>query len=244
MAMSGSIPSIFGTFFAWAKNVQLSRKLQWDIQEGLRERLNSQAIDLLQPIQRQFHIALAELRGSQSWETNVTAGLTNAKATEVNHSVRLAGIDELQSQSQTLFNEITNRKRIPRAVLTFTAVGGLLMFWALLSGPIFSVYRQYLNASLNTFSDIANHSVEEFPHPSPSLLLTSVILSFLPMLIYAMVVMTLLLRRSKILHISKLIYSEQRKLVEKLQDDGVLRLEFQDASLQHAHFLLGLDRST
>jgi hypothetical protein len=242
MAMSGSIPSIFGTFFAWAKNVQLSRKLQWDIQEGLRERLNSQAIDLLQPIQRQFHVALAELRGSQSWETGSLTGFSGSQSAEVNHSVRLAGIDELQLQSQALFNEVTDRKKLPRGVLALTALAGVTMFWILLSGPIFSVYRQYLNASLNTFFDVASHSVDEFPHPSPSLLLTSVILSFLPMLIYAMIVMTFLLRRSKILQISKLIQADQRRLVDRLQDEHVLRLDFQDASLQHAHFLLALDR--
>ncbi len=242
MAMSGSIPSIFGTFFAWAKNVQLSRKLQWDIQEGLRERLNSQAVDLLQPIQRQFHVALADLRGVQSWETGVLSDVSGTQSAESNHSVRLAGIDELQLQSQSLFNEVTDRKKMSRGVLALTAVIGVVVFWAMLSGPIFSVYRQYFNASLNTFFDIATHSVDEFPHPSPSLLFTSVVLSFLPMLIYAMFVMTFLLRRSKILQISRLIQSDQRRLVDRLQDERVLRLEFQDVSLEHAHFLLTLDR--
>jgi hypothetical protein len=244
MAMTGSIPSIFGTFFAWAKNVQQSRKIQWDIQEGLRERLNSQAIDLLHPIQRQFHIALAELRGSQPWETNFSQGLPRVQSDPAHAPVRLAGIDELQSQSQIQFDEITSRKKVPRFALTLTATVGVFLFWALLSAPIFSVYRQYLTASVNTFSDIGHHTVDEFPHPSPSLLLTSVILSFVPMLIYAMIVMTMLLRRSKVRTISALIQSEHRRLVEKLQDDETLRLDFQDPSLQHAHFLLGLDRST
>jgi len=248
MAMTGSIPSLFGTFFAWAKNVQQSRKVHWDMQEGLRERLNSQAIDQLQPIQRRFHFALTQLRGADDPSFNVTPN-AGAGSTE---TVRLAGIDELQSRSQALFTELTLQWRTPRWLTATLGAIGITLFWTLLSGPIFSVYRQYLSASIHVFSSIGEFriepativSVEEFPHPSPSLLMTSVLLSFLPMLLYAMIVLTLLLRRTKIVRVARIIQAQQHSLVEKLQDEGIVRLEFQDTSLQYAHFLLGLDRST
>jgi len=253
MAMTGSIPSLFGTFFAWAKNIQQSRKMHWDMQEGLRERLNSQAIDQLQPIQRQFHFALSQLQRSEEWAKTITPDSVSGPEKANPQSVRLAGIDELQSRSQGLFNDLTLQARTSRWTLASLGLLGILVFWSLLSGPIFSVYRQYLNASFNVLSNISKPlgsetttipSVEEFPHPSPSLLMTSVILSFLPMLVYAMIVLTFLLRRSKIVRVAKIVKVRQHALVEQLQDEGIVRLEFQDLSLQHAHFLLGLDRST
>ena len=80
--------------------------------------------------------------------------------------------------------------------------------------------------------------MDQFPHPSPALLFTSVILSLIPMLIYAMVVMSWSQRRSKINRIADATYAEEIKLVEELKKSGVIALHYDDPLLEHAEFLI------
>jgi hypothetical protein len=80
--------------------------------------------------------------------------------------------------------------------------------------------------------------VETFPHPSPALLMTSVLLSLIPMLIYAMVIFSWSQRGSKIKRIAETTYSEELQMVDKLKTNGVIALHYDDALLEHAEFLL------
>ena len=106
-----------------------------------------------------------------------------------------------------------------------------------MAGPIVSIYRQYLTASYEALSDAAS-SVEKFPHPSPALLMTSVLLSLIPMLIYAMVILSWSQRRSKINQIAESTYTEEVKLVDELKRNGVIALHYDDPLLEHAEFLI------
>ena len=231
LAMTGSIPSVFGTFVAWARNVQQSRKIDWEMQQGLRERLNGQVQDQLTPIQNQFHRALVNLRGSES----------QANESSHAHPVRLSGIDELQSRSRKLFEQLLQQYRMSRWILFVIALVGMLIFWSLMSGPIVSIYRQFVAAS---FSALTNDTdfVDTFHDPSLQLLMTSVILSYIPMFLYAMIVMALFLRRSKIERLANGLQSEHHSLVDDLQQNGILSLEYEDPLLEQAQFLLSLDR--
>ncbi|MDZ4849663.1 MAG: hypothetical protein SGI77_10230 [Pirellulaceae bacterium] len=231
LAMTGSIPSIFGTFVAWARNVQQSRKIDWEMQQGLRDRLNGQVHDQLAPIQSQFHRALAKLRGDDTAE--------NTRA--VSQVVRLAGVDELQSRSRYHFERVLDQHRPSRFVLLLLATFGTLGFWGLMAGPILSIYRQFFAASWGALLDNSDF-IGTFEHPSVSKLLALVVLSYIPMLLYAMIALTVLLRRSKIDLLAKTVQAEQSSLVNDLQRDGILRLEYEDSLLEQAQFLIALDR--
>ena len=231
LAMTGSIPSIFGTFVAWARNVQQTRKIEWEMQQGLRERLSGQIQDQLSPIQHQFHRALAQLRGDEP--ASQTPSLPNA--------VRLSGVDELQSRSRMLFEQLLLQHRPARWMLWVVSLIGMIIFWSLLAGPIVSIYRQYVMASYNALS--TNKSfVGLFDLPSLSMMVTSVVLSFIPMLLYAMISMTALLRRSKIERLARGLQAEHHVLVDELEQNGILRLEYEDPLLEQAQYLLSLDR--
>ncbi len=227
LSLSGSVPSIFGTFAAWARNMQQSRKITWEMHEGIRDQLNRQIQDRLEPMQSQFHRAVARIRGSESDSKALTSSL----------QIRLSGVEELQSQARRVFEWAVDRNQMPWMVLQFYALVGSAIFWTLISGPIVSIYRQYLGASYNTLLGPEAH-MEQFPHPSPALLFTSVFLSLIPMLIYAMVVMSWCQRRSKIHRIAEATYSEEMKLVEELKKTGVIALHYDDPLLEHAEFLI------
>lgn len=227
LSLSGSVPSIFGTFAAWARNVQQSRKINWEMHEGIREQLNRQIQDRLEPMQSQFHRAVARIRGSEQESKSLSTSL----------QIRLSGVEELQSQARRVFEWTVDRNQMPWAVLQLFALIGSLIFWVLISGPIVSIYRQYLGASYDTLLG-PNSRMDQFPHPSPALLFTSVILSLIPMLIYAMVVMSWSQRRSKINRIADATYAEEIKLVEELKKSGVIALHYDDPLLEHAEFLI------
>ena len=68
--------------------------------------------------------------------------------------------------------------------------------------------------------------------------MTSVLLSLIPMLIYAMVVLSWSQRRSKINHIAEVTYAGEMKLVDELKRNGVIVLHYDDPLLEHAEFLI------
>jgi hypothetical protein len=119
---------------------------------------------------------------------------------------------------------------------------GTVLFWGMISGPIVATYRQYLAASYEALSD-RTAPVHDFPHPSPSLYFSSVLLSLIPVLLAAMIFMTFAVRRRKIDRITREIQTRHHALVESLRSQGVLRMQFEDRFLEHAEFLLHLDQS-
>ncbi len=227
LSLSGSVPSIFGTFAAWARNVQQSRKINWEMHEGIRDLLNRQIQDRLEPVQAQFHRAVTRMRGSDQ----------ENKSTSVSPQIRLSGVEELQSRARSTFEWSVDKHQMPWMTLQFFALIGTVIFWLLMAGPIVSIYRQYLGASYETLSG-AQSSVEHFPHPSPALLFTSVLLSLIPMLIYAMIVLSWSQRRTKIHRIADSTYAEEVKLVDELKLSGVISLHYDDPLLEHAEFLI------
>ena len=74
-------------------------------------------------------------------------------------------------------------------------------------------------------------------------MLTSLVLSALPLAIYCMAVLTATLSRRKILRIAKGIIREHEHAIAELKRSDVIRLEFEDQLLQQAEFLLNLRRS-
>ena len=227
LSLSGSVPSIFGTFAAWARNIQQSRKINWEMHEGIRDRLNRQIQDRLEPVQSQFHRTVTRMHGSGQ----------ETKTTSASPQIRLSGVEELQSRARIAFEWSVDRHQMPWVTLQFFALTGTIIFWVLMAGPIVSIYRQYLSACYETLSGAVS-SVEQFPHPSPALLLTSVLLSLIPLLIYAMVVLSWSQRRSKINQIADITYTEEVKLVEELKRSGVIALHYDDPLLEHAEFLI------
>jgi len=227
LSLSGSVPSIFGTFAAWARNVQQSRKINWEMHEGIRDRLNRQIQDRLEPLQSQFHRAVTRMRGSDH----------ETKAISTSPQIRLSGVEELQSRARSVFEWSVDRHQMSWLSLQLFALVGTAIFWLLMAGPIVAIYREFLGASYDTLSGLQS-SVDKFPHPSPALLFTSVLLSLIPLLIYAMVVLSWTQRRSKINRVADSTYGEEVKLVDELKRNGVIALHYDDPLLEHAEFLI------
>jgi hypothetical protein len=231
LSMTGSIPSIFGTFAAWAKNWGQSREAQHEMQHGIREQLHRQIQDRLEPAQQHFYRAVARIQGGNNEFTEPPKELM----------VRLSGIDELQVRARETFDLIFEQQRAPKWIVQGLGFLATLIFWGLFAGPIMAIYRDYLVASYHAWMDSSSTS-KNFPHPTFSMLTTAAILSALPVLILAMLVMTWFQRASRLNRISDAIYSAELKQVEDLKRSGVIQLHYDDPLLRAAEFLVNLDR--
>ena len=233
LSMTGSIPSIFGTFAAWAKNIASSREANQGLQEGIRDQLNRQIQDRLQPAQQQFYRTIDRIRGDHREGRSVDGELR----------VRLGGVDELQLQAREVFDFTLEKNRASRVALLVLAGLGTLVFWGLMAGPIISIYRQYFYASYHAWTD-ASVVVESFPHPSPGMLFTSTVISLVPVLVFAMLVMSWYQRAARLNGLAENIYAAELSKVEELKRLGVIQLHYEDPVLAAAEFLVNLENKT
>ncbi|MCA9193349.1 MAG: hypothetical protein KDB03_16370 [Planctomycetales bacterium] len=231
LAMTGSVPSLFGALSSWARNARQSKEFSLEMQNGIRNRSQKIVEERLQPLVRQFQQAVMKLRPREQ-------RLTIEQKSEL---MMLSGIEELQLQSQEIFDRTLDEHASRRWLAQFWGLGGVLVFWMFMAGPIVLLYREYFHASLGVFTGADEH-LEDFPHPTPGLFLTSLILSLLPLLIYCMLVLTLSLPKRKISRVAKQILNEHEQAIAELKSSAVIRLVFDDSLLAQAEYLLNLDR--
>lgn len=232
LALAGSVPSLFGALASWARNARQSQEFAIEIQDGIRERTRRQVEDRLKPLCEQFHRAVQRLhpRTSKMIETAPSS------------SMNLSGIDELQNHSREIFDHAIERHATRGWLVQGLGLLGAGVFWLFFAGPIVSIYRQYIVASFRALTDASVRAVD-FPHPTASLLITSAVLSLLPLLIYCMLVLTIMLSRRKVRRVVAEIQADHKRVITTLKENGVIHLEFEDRMLQQAEFLLNLDRT-
>ncbi len=234
LALAGSVPSLFGTLASWAKNIRQSQEFSLEMQDGIRQRTQRQVEERLKPLCDQFHRAVMKLRPKEE--------RSSALESTVSRGMSLSGIDELQNRSQQIFDAALASNATAGLWVQFFACLGTVLFWSFMGGPIVLIYREYIFASLHVLTG-SETQLENFPHPSPSLLLTSVVLSLVPLAIYCMVVLTLALNRRKVARIATQIVDQHEQAILELKKHDVIRLEFEDELLQQAEFLLNLRRT-
>jgi hypothetical protein len=233
LAMAGSVPSLFGALSAWNRNSRQNREIASELRDGIRLRTQQQVEEQLQPLCDRFHRELVKLHPRHQ------RMLDDPDAP----SVRLSGMEEMQSRSQRIFDSFIDEHATPSWLVHALAMLGTLLFWSFMAGPIVLIYREYLRGSYSVFSGQAEFHFEDFPHPSPSLILTSLVLSLLPLLIYCMFVLTFALSRKKVGRVAQQIMAGHEQAMNELQEQQVIRLEFQDPLLKQAEILLQVGRA-
>jgi hypothetical protein len=229
LSMTGSLPSIFGTFMTWAKNLSTSRQAHQELQEGIKEYLTKQIQDRLLPAQQEFYRAIDRIGGSNRDAHRIDSGLR----------IRMSGIDALQDQARGVFDETLSKYRIPRWLLQMLGLVASVIFWGLMAGPILAIYRQYFLATMHAWSE-GTKDLSEFPSPKATMMLTAFGISTFPVLIIAMLVMSWFQRAKRLDAIAEEIYSAELQKVESLKRDGTIKLYYEDPLLQSAEYLTSL----
>ncbi len=232
LAMTGSVPSLFGALASWARNVRQSREVSAEIQQGIKKRTQEQVEERLQPLCHHFHRTVMKLRPRDERTTSdqSTAGM------------KLSGIEELQSRSQEIFESAVHRNATRYWITQLFAFVGVAVFWIFMTGPIVLVYKEYFLASISVLTG-GDASLESFPHPTAGLVFTSLLLSSLPLVIYCMVVLTLSLSNRKVRMVARQIVADHNQTIAQLKSDNVIRLDFDDPLLAQAEYLLNLQSS-
>ncbi|MCM2374019.1 hypothetical protein [Aporhodopirellula aestuarii] len=259
LSFSGSIPSLVGAVYTSVQNIRGGHETALDLRNGLRQRASTAVSERLGPMAARFR---RELRGLN--RTN--ASFSNPADDDDSPIATLAGIDALQEGSQAAFDETIENDSVSGTFAVVTGLIGTAIFWALMAGPLVALYRGYLDASFFAIGDVvgvyephapepaplgsespalthSNDRLERFPHPSAAMLLTSVLLSLLPMAIFAMIVLSICQGRRRIDNIARSLRHQHDTMIERLQRDGVLRLRWSDPLLADAEFLLSIGRS-
>ena len=231
LTLAGSVPSLFGALASWARNVRQSQEFAFEVQDGIRERMRRQVEERLKPLCDQFHRAV--------WRLHARDAASEPPA--ATSSMTLSGIEELQLRSREIFEQAIAQHAVRNWLVQLLGLAGAVLFWSFMAGPIVAIYHQYFSASYASLVAGDVHP-DGFPHPQPSLIITSVILSVLPLVIYAMVVLTLTLSPRKVRRVSAEIQSSHAAAIKELRDNRIIQLEFEDRLLQQAEYLLNLAR--
>ena len=232
LALAGSIPSLFGALTSWVQNVRSSREFSSQFQEGIRQRTQQQVEERLYPLCDRFHRAVMRLRPRELQEQRTDDSLQR---------VKLLGIDQLQSRSQTIFEDCLERNAVSRWLIQLLGLLGVALFWILMAGPIVTLYRDYLQATWAVWQGNTEVHIDQFPHPTYGLFFTSLLLSLLPLLIYSMFVLTWTLGQRRIKRIASQVVQAHDQAIRDLQKSQVIRLQFGDHLLEQAQFLLNLN---
>ncbi len=237
LSLAGSLPSLISAAYTGVRNLSESVAHSSDVRDGIRKRSSAAVADRLGPLVARFRAEIHRLSGRE----NPVATNDPFDGQEQRHVqsqlAYLAGIDALQERSQQIVDSTIERESPSRATATCCAVFGTLLFWLLMAGPIVALYRSYIKASASSLKDFAG-SLEYFPRPDFSMVLTSVVLSALPLAIFSMLVLSFIQGRRRIDRIEQAIRDEHRSAILELQQQRVLRLEWDDPLLADAEFLL------
>lgn len=229
LALSGSLPSLIGVTWTSVRNWQQNLD-QAQAANSVRQRCNSLINDQIAPLVNRFRRELQRLKNAPVGEPNGDNGNELAGA-------QMLGIDSLQSEAQRIFEQQTIAAAPSGLTMQMLGFLGTLLFWALLAGPIVALYHAYFGASFETIGQGANN-LDHFPHPHPAMILTSLLLSLLPTSIMAMLELTWIQSRGRQERAASQIDQGIKGAIERMQVEGVLRLEFHDPLLDDARCLL------
>jgi hypothetical protein len=232
LSLSGSLPSLVSAAWTSAKNLTADREAGEEIRDGLRRRSAAAVADRLGPLAVNFRHELSVLRHDRQ---EVPHSITDRDVT--GEVASLAGIDTLQERSEQIFEEEVNRISISSTTAMICGVIGTAIFWTLMSGPVIALYRGYFDASFLAIRDLAG-DLDRFPKPDFAMLLTSLILSILPTALFAMAVMAWAQGRRRVETAEETIRQRHRETIVQLQNQGVLRLHWDEPLLADAEFLL------
>jgi len=231
IAMAGSIPSLALVFFTVARNVRDLRRMRAEAHDGLERRVLATLRERIQPATTEFW------RAVQAMANKANPATAPAGATTPN--VRLSGLAELQQASAQWFDEAIAESKAQASVLRLFAFAGTAVFWACMAGPLVSLYRHFFNAARGAFDSTAS-TWTAFPVPSGSMLLTSLLLSLLPMLIVGLLCVTWAVTARRTERCATHIRERHESEIKSRREDGRLRLEIDDAAMEAARFLISL----
>lgn len=230
LALSGSLPSLIGAAWTSVRRWQ-EENVQHDARmHSLQDYCQTLIREKIFPIVEHFHRELGNYRGDSPSVPERRDALDPT-------SIRLVGLENLQISAQDAFEKKVVDSAPRYWTLQGIAITASGVFWGLLFAPILALYSTYFSASYETLVEKTTN-LDAFPHPTAGMLFTSVLLSLLPTAIIAMLFLTWAQRRSHQELTAQEVETNIAQTIDRLQREGVLRLEFHDSMLEDARCLI------
>ncbi|WP_404309288.1 hypothetical protein [Neorhodopirellula lusitana] len=269
LSFSGSIPSLVGAVYTGVQNIRGQHETGHDLRNGLRQRASAAVTDRLGPMANRFRSELNQLRRGQVGLDDGRADLDDAPPATLSGVDALqeqsqSAFDEaIQKGSVSgLFAMLSG---LIGTVIFWCLMAGPLvaLYQSYLGASVETLFELFANQDTTTSTGLdpatislaaqgstaTDHgpqivsSLDRFPRPHASMLLTGLLLSLLPTSIFAMVVLSICQGRHRIDRIERHLRDRHDAIIADLQSSGVLRLRWSDPLLADAEFLLSIGRT-
>lgn len=240
LSLSGSLPSLVSTIWTSTRSLASQRDADSELQDGLRRRSTAAVTDRLGPLANQFRSELALLRRESTTTSGDQRDYVTSHSPE-HHVASLAGLDTLQERSHACFESSIADNAISKKPAVLMAIGCTVVFWAFMAGPFVALYSDYLHASYASLvggGESTLPPIEQFPKPEFAMIATALFLSFAPTAVLAMFCLSFAQSNSRTRRTLDVIRKGHDDAIAELQDENVLRLQWEDALLTDAEFLV------
>lgn len=231
-SLAGSAPSLVLTFFQAARNVRDLAKSSRQLLDGLNQRIERLLQDEFRPAIRTFHAAVAASLPAAE-ERLASADSTDGEV------VRVIGLDGVEAESRRIFLAAVQSERARSTTVRSLALLATGIFAFLAAGPLVALYRAYCGAHFQAFG-AQNAPLADFPTPSAAMLLSSFVLSVLPVFVLALIAMAWSCRPSRVERAMEAVRDQHRQSIRERFATGALRIELTDSHLDAARRLLAL----
>ena len=191
MAMAGSLPSLAGVLFQSNKNLKDTRQQKAG---ALREFEQYLATDLKAEIESRDEGFITLLKG---------AGIHADASWHYDH-LEVAGKGaELEVKAEQVISDTVSGAFTRLRGLNALGILITLLWICLMAGPIVALYGHYLGASMQAFLSTEPVSWQQFPAPSFSMIHATFLITSLPILLLAGVLLSIYTRRSKLMAMAR-----------------------------------------
>jgi hypothetical protein len=254
LSLIGSLPSLVLTALQAARNTRDFTVASRQLLAGLSERVERLLRDEFRGAIRQFRVAVSaslpvDLAGSEQARGGVSAvadGVGAAAGIDAlahgeADGIRIVGLDGAEADSRRILQDVVRGHRATTSVVYLFAWLATSSFLFLLIGPLVALYRAYLIAHHDALLAGASQW-QEFPAPTGGMLLSSFVLSVLPVFVVALIALTWCCRVARVRAAAADIRQRHRDALQQRFENGSLRIELTDPQLDAARQLLALSQ--
>ena len=223
LALAGSTPSLVLTYCAAAKNLRDIAALQSLQNDTLRSHFERDLAERLQPALQQFQDGARELLGGEDRSSL-------QRSTVSTMDIRITGFDAVKDASAHIFTDCLEAHRVPTWWMQTWGLFAASIFGWLAWHPMCSLYHRFLEAT----------AWQDFPAPATSMIITSVLLSVLPVFLLAIICLAFGIAIARVNKCVAAVRQRHHDEITKLAANGTLRLELKTPQVEAARTLLSL----
>ncbi|MDS4025398.1 MAG: hypothetical protein RKO25_00165 [Candidatus Contendobacter sp.] len=228
LGIAGRATSLAVSTFQAFRNFKKISIADAEISRRLEQRCENIVLDELFESINTLHNRLQEIQKD-----------TNAKTTD-RPSVKVIGIDSLVDYSKEQYPKLTDKYTPSLLWLQVTALLGTALFWALIAGPLNTIYGEYLITSLKSFRADEVLTFNVFQTVDLLKLVTAIVLSSGPVLLFGMVMLWSFTRVKRLSFCVSDIVKDLEEELKRRLNVGSLRIHSNDTKLNSLQEMIRL----